>query len=87
MDNDTLSLLGCTSVLAFALVVGNSANAATEKQKPASVANAKPAAVKTVSASSKNVKYGDAAVEKFQCDCPPCRRAIVRMVQSGQINL
>jgi hypothetical protein len=100
MDNNALSLLGCTSVLAFVMATGNAANAAPAKQKPVSVASAKPTAVKTVIASSKKVMHhqyasldpmsdtvGDAAVAKFQCDCPPCRMAIIQMVQSGQMTL
>jgi hypothetical protein len=100
MDNNALSLLGCTSVLAFVIATGNAANAAPEKHKSvSSVASAKPTAVKTVNASSKNLMHryisldpmsdtvGDAAVAKFQCDCPPCCMAIVQMVQSGQMTL
>jgi hypothetical protein len=99
MNSNTLSLLGCTGALAFVLATGNPANAAPAKYKPVSVASAKPTAVKTVNASSKNAMHqyasldpmsdtvGDAAVSKFHCDCPPCRMAIVQMVQSGQMTL
>ncbi len=99
MDKNTLSLLGCTGVLAFVAVTGNAANAATLKHKPVSVVSTKAAALKTASASRKNVMHryasldpmsdtvGDAAVAKFQCDCPACRMAIVQMVQTGQMTL
>jgi len=30
---------------------------------------------------------GDLAIAKFHCDCPPCRMAIVQMLQTGQLAL
>jgi hypothetical protein len=30
---------------------------------------------------------GDLAIEKFRCDCPPCRSAVMRMLQTGQLRL
>ncbi len=30
---------------------------------------------------------GDLAIDKFKCDCPPCRMAVVQMLQTGQLSL
>jgi hypothetical protein len=30
---------------------------------------------------------GDLAIAKFKCDCPPCRIAVVQMLQTGQLSL
>jgi hypothetical protein len=30
---------------------------------------------------------GDLAIEKFGCDCPPCRSAVMQMLQTGQLRL
>jgi hypothetical protein len=99
MNSNTLSLLGCTSVLVVALATASAADAATVKKQPVTIANIKTQTVKTAGASHSKVNYravaldpmsdtvGDAAVAKFQCDCPPCRMAIVQMVQAGQLTL
>jgi hypothetical protein len=63
------------------------------------IANVKVQTVKAVGVSHPEMNYravaldpmsdtvGDAAVAKFNCDCPPCRMAIVQMVQAGQLTL
>jgi hypothetical protein len=30
---------------------------------------------------------GDLAIDEFRCDCPPCRMAVVQMLQTGQLSL
>ena len=99
MNSNTLSLLGCTSVLAVALATTSAADAATVKKQPVTIANVKTHTVKVASASHPKVNHravaldpmsdtvGDAAVAKFHCDCPPCRMAIVQMLQTGQLTL
>ena len=96
MNRDALTLLGCSSSLAFVLLTGNGASADTIA--PQSSAFVPPApATQTVAVSPQIAQYaaidpnsdtvGDLAIAKFKCDCPACRIAVVQLLQTGQLKL
>jgi hypothetical protein len=102
MNRDTLTLLGCSSSLAFLLVAGSSANANAALLQEESISatastQVTPEAQTTVPASRSNSQYssldpnsdtvGDLAIAKFKCDCPACRMAVVQMLQTGQLSI
>ena len=106
MNQNTLSLLGCSGSLALILLVGNAADADTVVPQTGSPIQIFPATQRTELVTPQvtpeatpeaNPEYGsidpysdtvgDLAVEKFKCDCPPCRIAVVQMLQTGQLSL
>jgi len=99
MTRDTLSLLGCSSSLAFMLLAGNAAQAGTVSPqyagyqgatKTSTSAQKAPVSQETPQPASLDAAsdtVGDAAIAKFGCDCMSCRNAVVQMVQAGEMVL
>jgi hypothetical protein len=100
MNRNTLTLLGCSGSLALILATGSAAQADTiaplagDAIRTAVPTIVQPAATPTRPTSSSHTTpdadsdtVGDLAIAKFHCDCPPCRTAVVQMLQTGQLSL
>lgn len=117
MNRDTLTLLGCSSSLAFVLLFGSTANADTGALLlPEAIAPQPEAVVVPTLPMTQGIELvvsqpqatpearlqansnyasidpdsdtvGDFAIAKFKCDCPPCRIAVMQMLQTGQLSL
>lgn len=98
MNKDALTILGCSSSLAFMLLmspakagtiapqsVGFGATATTAAQKvdaPISQAYSQ-----STSLDPNSDTVGDLAIAKLGCDCPSCRNSVIQMIQSGRLAL
>ncbi len=99
MNRDTLTWLGCSSSLAFMLLMGNAANASTMPSQKAGSVSPTTTVTQTVKAplsqglspfaslDLNSDTVGDLAIAKFGCDCPSCRNRIMAMLQNGSLTL
>ena len=99
MNRDALTLLGCSSSLAFILLTSHAANAGTLAPESVGFVGTKSTIAQTVNAplsseypQSASIDpmsdtIGDLAVAKFGCDCMSCRNQVLSMVQSGTLTL
>ncbi len=92
MNRNLLTVMGCSTSLAVLLATGHTAQAGTPTDlSDSAVVQSAPALFEVTFQAEKAEKIdpdsdtiGDLAIEKFRCDCPSCRVAVVQMLQSSQ---
>jgi len=92
MNLDKLTILGCSTSMVLLLAANQPAEASLGPVSHSPVIS--PAGVTQIAQNAEAVNVdvdsdtvGDLAVEKFGCDCPPCRNQVMQLLQSGTLKL
>ena len=92
MNRNLLTVMGCSTSIVALLATGHAAQADTSPAPSSSAVVQSDSVPFEVTFQAEKIDpdsdtIGDLAIEKFRCDCPSCRVAVVQMLQAIQRSL